>query len=109
MATGVQRDQLTIWDLLMDEFADWGHEAPHILVAPESMRKDHRTLAIAPDLNMISIDDGHLALCPAFIACSACFGLRKELGNGFDGRVPRCSRGGRQPFAAYLSPSISEA
>jgi hypothetical protein len=42
------------------------------------MRKDHRTLAIAPDLNMISIDDGHLVLFPAFIACSACFGLRKD-------------------------------
>ncbi|MGO6683526.1 hypothetical protein [Rhizobium leguminosarum] len=64
------------------------HETPHILIATESMREDYRTLAIAPDLNMISIDDGHLVLFPAFIACSACLGLRKDRGGkGFDARV----------------------
>ncbi|WP_261334157.1 hypothetical protein [Rhizobium leguminosarum] len=83
------------------------HEAPHILVAAESMRKDHRTLAIAPDLNMISIDDGHLALFP-LIACSACLGLRKDRpGDGFDGRDMIFQKATALPFATCLSPSLS--
>src|SRR5688572_21917417 len=44
------------------------HEAPHVLIAPEAVRKNYRSRAATPYVDIVSIDDRH-ALPPVDLNC----------------------------------------